>query len=589
MTPNSPSAVGIDLGTTNTAVAEAEPGQLPRTFDLLQLIRPGDAQVRPALPSFLYLAGDDELPAGSLDLPWATDRTFMVGEGARARGAEVPLRLVASAKSWLSHTGVDRKAEILPAQTPPEQPKVSPVEASARFLRHVREAWAHVNPDRRLEEANVYLTVPASFDAVARELTIAAATEAGLLHVTLLEEPQAAFYAWLAEAGDDWREVLGPEDRVLVCDVGGGTTDFSLIEVRDDGEGNLGLERVAVGDHLLLGGDNMDLALAHHLATVLRQSGKKLDASQNRALVAGVRRAKEALLSNDELDRTTFSILGSGRKLIGGQIKVELERAALEAVLLEGFFPPCDRDAARHEMPRTGFMELGLPFVSDAAITRHLAHFLATHAGGALPTHILFNGGVFNSPLLRARLLEVIASWGVMPKVLESASNDLAVSRGAAYYGMVRAEGGMRIRGGVARSYYIGIQSSMPAVPGVPPPIRALCVVPFGMEEGTEAVVPGGELGLVVGAPVQFRFLSSTTRPDDAIGTILDEYTWPDDLTETAPVSATLSAEGLEPGTLVPVRLEVKVTEVGTLELWSVATQSEHRWRLEYNVREEVT
>ena len=230
-----------------------------------------------------------------------------------------------------------------------------------------------------------------------------------------------------------------------------------------------------------------------------------------------------------------------------------------------------------------------MPFVSDPAITRHLAYFLANHADGSMPSHILFNGGVFNSPLLRDRLLDVIASWGARPEVLDSASNDLAVSRGAAHYGVVRAEGGIRIRGGVAQSYYIGIQSAMPAVPGVPPPIRALCVVPFGMEEGTEAVVPGGELGLVVGAPVQFRFLSSTTRPDDPIGTVLDEYTWPDDLTETAPVTATLNAEGLTPGTLVPVRLEVKVTEVGTLELWSVATQSDHRWRLEYNVREELT
>ena len=582
------SIVGIDLGTTNTALAEIDEDGSPKSFGLNQLIRAGDAQTRATLPSFLYLAGSDEFPEASLDLPWAEGRTFMVGEAARNRGAEAPLRLVASAKSWLSHSGVDRRADILPAQTPPEIPKVSPVEASVRFLTHVRQAWAHAHPDRALDKADVYLTVPASFDAVARELTVEAATAAGLTKVTLLEEPQAAFYAWLAEVQDEWRNVLSPGDRVLVCDVGGGTTDFSLIEVKDDGDGNLGLERVAVGDHLLLGGDNMDLALAHHLATQLQQAGKKLDARQGRSLVAGARRAKEELLTNESLEQATFTLLGAGRKLIGSKIKVELERSALQTVLLDGFFPACGKDDAPVEQPRTGFMELGLPFVSDAAITRHLAHFLATHAGGSMPSHILFNGGVFNSPLLRERLLDVVGSWGQRPEVLVGTSNDLAVSRGAAYYGSVRAQGGLRIRGGVARSYYIGIQSSMPAVPGVPPPIRALCVVPFGMEEGTEAVVPGGELGLVVGAPVQFRFLSSTTRTEDAIGTIVDEYTWPDHLTETAPVSATLEAEGLTPGTLVPVRLEVKVTEVGTLELWSVATQGDQRWRLEYNVREEV-
>ena len=580
--------VGIDLGTTNTAIAEADAERAPASFELVQLVRPGDAQARATLPSFLYLAGDGELPAGSMDLPWADGRTFMVGEAARARGAEVPMRLVSSAKSWLSHSGVDRSAEILPPQTPPDQPKVSPVEASARFLRHVREAWAHAHPGQALDDADVFLTVPASFDAVARELTVQAARDAGLPQVTLLEEPQAAFYAWLADAGDGWRDQLRAGDRVLVCDVGGGTTDFSLIEVADDGDGNLGLERVAVGNHLLLGGDNMDLALAHMLSEQLRQAGKKLDASQARALVAGARRAKEELLSDPDLERASFTLLGAGRKLIGGKIKVELEQTTVQSVLLEGFFPACARDAVPVEQPRTGFMELGLPFVADAAITRHLAHFLATHADHT-PTHILFNGGVFNAPLLRERLVEIVSGWGERPTVLDSGSNDLAVSRGAAYYGVVRTQGGLRIRGGVARSYYIGIQSAMPAVPGVPPPIRALCVVPFGMEEGSDAVVPGGELGLVVGAPVQFRFLSSTTRPDDAIGTVLDEYTWPDHLSETAPVTATLQADGLEPGAIVPVRLEVKVTEVGTLELWSVATDGKQRWRLEYNVREEVS
>jgi molecular chaperone DnaK (HSP70) len=585
--------VGIDLGTTNTALGfvriPAEEGAHPQAevLPLTQVVRPGDVQARASLPSFLYLAQPGELPEGALDLPWAPGRTFVVGEAARERGAEVPMHLVSSAKSWLSHGKVDRRAAILPHGAPAEVSKVSPVLAAVRYLEHVKDAWDAANPDAPLGAQQVFLTVPASFDAVARDLTLEAATQAGLTDVVLLEEPQAAFYAWLGKMGDGWRDVLHPGDRVLVCDVGGGTSDFSLIEVKDDGQGNLTLERVAVGEHILLGGDNMDLALAYVLQQKLAAAGKKIDAGQQRSLVSQARRAKELLLVDATKETAPVTLLGRGSKLIGGQLKTELTRAELERTLVEGFFPQCGRHDRPQEARRTGFMELGLPFVSDAAITRHLAKFLGEHAGGSLPTHVLFNGGVFNSPLLQARLLEVVTSWGQAPKVLQGTDNDLAVARGAAYYGAVRRGGGIRIRGGVARSYYVGIESAAPAIPGVPPPMRALCVVPIGMEEGTDAQVPGGTLGLVVGEPAEFRFLTSTTRKDDAIGEVLDEFTWPEHLSETAPITATLEAEGLAPGTLVPVRLEVKLTEIGTLEIWSVEAEGQRRWRLEYNVREE--
>ena len=587
--------VGIDLGTTNCALAFVRAGDLagdsPVTVEdsaVLQLERPGSVVPKPTLPSFIYLPKRGELPEGSMDLPWAAGRDHMVGHGAKERGAQVPLRLVSSAKSWLCHAGVDRRAALLPFQAPPEVEKLSPIAAATTFLSHLREAWDDEHPDHSLDAQAIFLTVPASFDAAARDLTVEAARRAGLANLTLLEEPQSAFYAWLARVGDAWREQLSPDDRVLVCDVGGGTTDFSLIEVTDAG-GNLALERVAVGEHILLGGDNMDLALAHHLGGKLRAEKKKLDAQQSRALVQAARDAKERLLSDREAEAQKITILGRGSKLIGGKITTELTRAELEAILVDGFFPRCGADAAPQTARRTGFAEIGLPFAVDAGVTRHLAQFLAKHTTSERPvTHVLLNGGVFNGAVLQDRLMSIVSGWTPRaPTLLPDADLDLAVARGAAYFGATRLGKGIRIRGGVARSYYIGIETPMPSVPGVEPPIRALCVVPFGMEEGSELTVPGGELGLVVGQPVAFRFLSATDRKDDQPGFVLDEYTWPDHVTEGPPLEATLEAEGLEPGTLVPVRLEVKVTEIGTVEIWSAQTDGSGRWRLEFNVREQ--
>ena len=580
--------VGLDLGTTNSAVAWVEPAAGPGAIPLPipQVVQPGSVLDRPTLPSFVYLAGEGELPPASMDLPWASGRSYMVGAGARDRGAEVPLRVVSSAKSWLCHAAVDRRSAILPFQSPPEVEKLSPIAASTRILEHLRDAWNAAHPEAPLESQDLFLTVPASFDAVARDLTMEAARGAGLTQVTLLEEPQAAFYAWLDRVGEGFRKRLRPGDLVLVVDVGGGTTDFTLIEV-SEAEGNLALERVAVGDHILLGGDNMDLALAHALSEKLRAADKKLDAGQQRALVSAARMAKEALLTNPELMSAPITILGRGSKLIGNKITTTLERAEIERILLDGFFAPAPLEAQAAEKRRTGFLELGLPFAIDTGIARHLASFLRRHTGGTrLPTHLLLNGGVFNSPLLRARMFEIMKGFGREPVILEESDHDLAVARGAAYYGATKRGRGIRIRGGVGRSYYVGIETAAPAVPGMRPPIRALCVVPFGMEEGTERAVPSAELGLVVGEEVEFRFLSGTSRKDDAPGTLLDEYAWPEHLEETAPLKATLPAEGRAAGTVVPVRLEVKVTEIGTVEIWCVETRGDRRYKLEFSVRE---
>jgi hypothetical protein len=588
--------VGIDLGTTNSAIGyvdTADEKPAVRPFAIPQVTQPGVVEERPTLPSFLYLAAPEELPAGAFALPWSgsehKNTLVTAGELARSHGWKVPMRLVSSAKSWLCATHVDRTAPILPWGAPEEVGKRSPVSVSTAYLAHLRGAWDRAFPQAPLAEQDVFLTVPASFDAVARELTVRAATEAGLPKVTLLEEPQAAFYAWLARQGDAWRKQLEVGDVVLVCDIGGGTTDFSLIAASES-DGNLVLERVAVGDHILLGGDNMDLALAHQVRARLEAEGHKLDAWQMASLVHSCRQAKEDLLNHPDRASAPIVVLGRGSKLIGGSIKTELARAELE-ILLDGFFPIVDAEARPQKARRVGLRELGLPFAADPAVTRHLAGFL----GGQREQHrrataVLFNGGVMKGRPLRQRILETLDGWSDSPeddlKVLEGNDLDLAVAHGAAYYGLVRRGKGVRIRGGTARAYYIGIESSMPAVPGMSPPLKALCVAPFGMEEGTEATLPDEELGLVVGEPAEFRFLSSSTRRDDRAGTMVEDAER--ELAELAPVSAALPAEDGEAGQVVPVTLKSRVTEIGTLELWCEERGGTRRWKLEYNVREDA-
>jgi len=608
--------VGIDLGTTNSALAYVDTGAgkdaKVTPFPIPQVVAQGSVEDRQLLPSFLYLPGEGEQPAGALKLPWDAKRDYCVGEFARAFGSQVPTRLVASAKSWLCHPGVDRKAPILPHRAPDTGVrKVSPVDASTRYLKHLAEAWNHVIAKdvaaNRLEVQEIVLTVPASFDAAARELTVEAARAAGFENLTLLEEPQAAFYAWLDRAGDDWRKQVGVGELVLVADVGGGTTDFTLIEVGEEG-GNLALTRLAVGDHLLLGGDNMDLTLAHHAAQTLAAKGTKLDAAQMVQLTYACRNAKEELFTRPKLQNAPVTVLGKGRSIVGGTIKHELSRADVEKVLVDGFFPDCPRDAMPAVGRLGGLTELGLPYVSDAGVTRHLASFLSRQAealanreppaGGkkkkaeaaGIPSAVLFNGGVFKGDVLRNRLLSVMGAWAKSAKTdatreLPGADLDLAVARGAAYYGLVKRGKGVRIRGGTARAYYIGVETNMPAVPGFAPPIKAICVAPFGMEEGTEADVPSYEVGVRVGTEAEFRFLGSTVRRDDTSGTVVED--WQGQIDELSPVKTTLEAkDAAVGGAVVPVHLHSKVTTVGQLELWLQSRDGKQRWKLEFNARE---
>lgn len=610
-------SIGIDLGTTHCALSYydlAAAGPRPAAESIVgipQLTAPGTVEQRLLLPSFIYLSNDQEFPSGSLALPWDAAVSQVVGEFARSHGVKVPTRLVASAKSWLSHAGVDRSSALLPWQAPPDVSRISPVEASSCYLRHLAASWRNrfandgAGSAPALEAQDVILAVPASFDAAARDLTMLAADRAGLKNVTLLEEPQAALYAWLENMGENFRKQLKVGDVILVVDVGGGTTDFSLMAVTGH-EGNVEITRVAVGDHILLGGDNMDLALAHTLHQQLNAAGKKLDSWQFASLTFGCRQAKEVLFNDPKLKKAPISVPSRGSTLIGSTLKVELTREELTRVLTDGFMPKVAVEEIPRTARRTGLTQMSLPYAQDPGITRHLGAFLSRQAralqasseapvqvGGRSfvhPTSILFNGGVFKAAALKQRVLDVLNGWleaeGAQPvRELAGQDLDLAVARGAAYYGWVRRGHGIRIRGGTARSYYVGVESPMPAVPGFEPPVKALCVAPFGMEEGTQADVPPQEFGLVVGEPTRFRFFASSVRRDDKVGEMLEDAAATEELEELAPIETTLSASSDQEGKVVPVQLQAAVTELGTLEVRCLETAGPGRWKLELNVR----
>jgi hypothetical protein len=601
--------IGIDLGTTNSALAYAAirpdaDAFTPADVQLLpvpQLVNPGEVREEDLLPSFLYLPGSSDFPAGSVALPWDAERPYVVGKLAQKRGAENVGRLVSSAKSWLSHSAVDRTSPLLPFRAPEGVDKVSPVEASRRYLEHLRDAWNSRFPDAPFAKQQVLVTVPASFDAVARELTQEAAQRAGYPEITLLEEPQAAFYAWI-ERHPDWRERVQLGDLILVVDIGGGTTDFTLIAVTET-NGELSLNRVAVGEHILLGGDNIDLALAGLVSQRLAEKGTRIDNRQLQALWNNCRAAKEKLLEpGNTASEQAVTILGRGSGLVGGTIKATLQRSDIEQVLEQGFLPVTPSSEMPAQQRRVGLQELGLPYAADAAITRHLARFLRQQAsttehgavrrgpsGLACPTHILFNGGVLNATLVRERILSTLNSWLAeegMGAVKPLSGEDLmhAVSRGAAYYGIARTTRGVRIRGGVPRTYYVAVESAMPSIPGFPAPLKALTVVAFGMEEGTEVRIPGREFGLVVGQPAEFRFFTSAVRKNDQPGDMIDDIG--DELAELSPMEVSFGS-GESSSEVVPVSFETLVTETGVLQLWCVARDG-RRWKLEFNVRERV-
>jgi molecular chaperone DnaK (HSP70) len=587
MSARSRYVVGIDLGTTNSAVAFAEPdvARAISIFAIPQLVAPGDLQARPALPSVLYLAGEHDVAGGELALPWRGDERYVVGILARRLGERIAGRLVTSAKSWLCHGGVDRSAAILPWGGPPEIAKVSPVAASARYLEHIRDAWSAAKPEAPLADQDVILTVPASFDEVARELTVEAARRVGLERVRLLEEPQAAMYAWIAQR-DDWATVLEDRRLVLVVDVGGGTTDFSLIAVHRAPAG-LALERMRVGDHLLLGGDNMDLAIAR-LVESRKLSKDRLDAARWQQLTALCREAKEHLLGEAPPPSVAVTIAGRGRGVVQGTIAAAISRPEVEAIVLDGFFPMVASDARPAAEPGFGLAEFGLPFVNDAAITRHLAEFLATGdpvAERATPDAVLFNGGALTPRAVRERILETLGAWGgARPLELVGTDLDLAVARGAAAYGLALRGIGVRVAGGAARAYYVGLGERPEGTADASRSgRRVLCIAPRGMMEGDTVDITTPEFEVVANAPVQFPVYASSTRTGEVGGAVVEVDV--ESLAALPSVETVLRFGRSLATRTIPVRLRSQLSETGTLELWCLSSQTDHRWRLNFDLR----
>jgi len=708
-----PFTVGIDLGTTNCAVAYVEntvggEGTI-KVFQIPQLVSEGNLAPLPMLGSYLYLAGPHELLQENIRLPWDDKITSVVGEFAKKLGANVPSRLVSSAKSWLCHAGVDRKAAILPWSGARDLEKLSPVEASSRFLQHIRDAWNHEmaqgKPEYHLQNQDIILTVPASFDEIARELTLEAALKAGLEKITLLEEPQAAFYAWIALNRNEWYRYLHNGQIVVICDMGGGTTDFSLITVQENdgsssgdgspaGGGKPLFTRVAVGDHLILGGDNIDMALARHIEVKLTGQAGKLDSSQWSMLCHGCRRAKEELLS-ETCERSSWPIVVQDRssRLIGSTLKYDLRAVEIREIVQNGFFPISRLEEDPVKSSRLGLQEWGLPYVQDTAVSRHLASFLRKHQASirelrektgqpgadlARPDAILFNGGALKPKFLQERIVRIMENWfsqdlvetasreldtssrlnisenggsegsakGWSPMVLSADMGDLAVAYGATYYGQVRRGKGIRISGGIGRSYYIGVGmerqkagAPLSGKTGTPlaeehPSARVphvLCLVPRKMEEGQEVEVKDKEFVLLIGEPVSFPLYTSSTRLLDQVGDLLpitsgsmsgklsaeELEEGPEEEPEeemeaaaerdggrtskAAPAGAPLADESFHPLppiqtilrrgraklTKVPVHLRARLTEIGTLELWCVSRDGDRQWKLQFGIREE--
>ncbi|MEZ6130535.1 MAG: Hsp70 family protein [Planctomycetaceae bacterium] len=590
--PASPSegsryVVGIDLGTTNCAVCYVDTQQSNshiEHFSIPQLVAAGQVEARATLPSFHYEPADSEQTGDALTLPWTTsDRRYVVGTYAREHGRRVAGRLIESAKSWLCHSGVDRRSAILPWHAADDVEMLSPVQATSRYLQHIREAWDAQFSGHSLAEQDVVLTIPASFDEVARELTVNASRLAGLPKIMLIEEPQAAFYSWVNAHRDDWEDHVSAGQKILICDIGGGTSDFTLINVRPADNQRLQFHRVAVGDHLILGGDNLDLALAHFIERRIAGDGK-LEPRQFSILVPTCRHTKEALLADEAPESLTVSVPGFGSKLIGGSLQTNVSRDEVRQLLVEGFLP----DVKLSDKPirrQSGFQEFGLPFASDAAITRYLAAFLQAHqssdaAESARPDIILFNGGFFASHVLQKRLLDVLSSWfgdHWTPTVLDNDRLDLAVARGAAYFGMVRRGVGIRIVAGLARTYYIGVDREDDTGSAT-----ALCLIPAGAEPG-DSVTIDHEFELRTGEPVQFPIYVSSTRLTDQASQLVDVD--PEQMTALPAIRTTLQTKKKADHNVISARLSARLTEIGTLEVWCHQVDESSRWQLQFDVR----
>lgn len=597
--------VGIDLGTTNSAVAYVDTLESPWQVRILlipQLVATGVVESRDTLPSFHYEAAAGEAAGGLLRLPWdKSDPSVAVGVYARDHGGRNPGRQITSAKSWLCHSGVDRTADLLPWHGADDVERLSPIEVSARILRHVASAWNNQFPSSSLADQDVVLTLPASFDEIARELTIEAAARAGLPRVVLLEEPQAAFYAWVYKHAETWHDLVQPGQTILVCDIGGGTSDFTLIRVRrvadagDDvsrSEHRVQFHRIAVGNHLILGGDNLDLALARYLEGKLTGGGK-LPANQWDLLVRISQRVKEELLSADAPETLTVTLPSQGARLIGGGQQTSVTREEVRQLLVEGFLPR----SALSDKPvslQSGFREFGLPYAADPAITRYLAAFLTAHAAaepalnldadgrtGLRPDVVLFNGGFFVAPVLRQRLIELITAWyrseqepDWTPYILDNDRLDLAVARGAAYFGMVRRGEGVRIQASLARSYYIGIESDAPA---------AVCLVPGSAEPGQTIEMSGRLFRLLISEPVEFPLWVSSLRLTDQPGDVVTIDR--DQMSPLPPIRTVLRTRSRREAGTISVRLHARLSEIGTIELWCTTVDHDRSWRLQFDVR----
>lgn len=629
--------VGIDLGTTNSAVCFVDTLRddwQVEVFSIPQYVAPGQVEARDGLPSFHFQPAVTQAGKDSLKLPWQTrGNRYVVGVMARDEGALTPARMIASAKSWLCHHGVDRTADLLPwhgsdGSGADDVDRLSPIEVSARYLRHIREAWDAQFASFPLAEQDIVLTLPASFDEVARELTIKAAADADLPRVVLIEEPQAAFYAWVDRHRDDWHQRVEPGQKILVCDIGGGTSDFTLIRVRRAGSGQeqdtseeqtVQFHRIAVGDHLILGGDNLDLALAKSLEAKLGENNQQLQARQWDVLVRSCRQAKESLLSQRPPESLTINLPGSGRKLVGGGLQVGVDRDLAERTLIDGFFPRVALDE-QPDRRQSGFQEFGLPYASDSAITRYLASFLASHRYADLtpddreesnhdsptidpsedparPDLVLFNGGVFHAPAIRERLTEVISSWfrsdknpHWSPTVLANDRLDLAVAHGAAYYGMVRRGEGVRIAAGLARSYYLEVGESAANASHPPnhptsgdPVTTAICVVPGSAQPGDRIELNEVQFDLTISEPVEFPLLVSSTRLTDHPGQRIEVDL--DRMRRLPPLRTALRTHRRNQRGTVPVKLYAQLSEIGTIELWCSQVDAERQWRLQFDVR----
>ncbi|MET2971634.1 Hsp70 family protein [Vibrio harveyi] len=605
--------VGIDLGTTNTVVAYCEiTDNLEQSevslFDIDQLIGPGEVVRKPLLPSFRYHPAVGQISPSDLTLPWENEpvsgdiSNVIVGEWARELGAKVEGRQVSSAKSWLSHQAVDRSSDILPWAGAQDVDKVSPVIASASYLNHIRQAWNYRHPSNKLEDQDVVVTVPASFDETARKLTLEAAELAGLKKIVLLEEPQAVCYDWYARHQQTAADELKELPLILVCDVGGGTTDLSLIEASFSSQDELALDRIGVGEHLMLGGDNLDLALAHLAESRFNQS-KKLTAASLTKLIQQTRKAKENLLSASAPEEVKITMLGSGSKLLGGTKSIGLSKQEVHQIALDGFFPLSDFSEVPDKR-RSAVVEFGLPYVADPAVSKHVAEFLTQHQQvsraalgleddkqNAIPVGLLLNGGVFNSELVTERVTTLLSDWrGAPVTVLDNPHPDWSVALGAVAFGKARRGAQLKIGGGAARSYFLHLQEKNKMG-------KALCLLAKGTEEGHEIRLSGRRFSLTLGEPVRFNLLTSThdtLTNNTAIqnGVMVDVD--PDLFAPLPPYITTLEGEGAElqanQKERVEVQLACQLTEVGTLKMECVSAEGDSkRWELEFEVRNKQT